>query len=313
MPVDGMTSQNLTFLAKRYRQPQTQFDNADSEAQPSELLGVYIVAQPNRWHRLLTSPIQGSHWSLYTQGHYYHLVKSGNTRESSILRDDDYSAPQGLSKIPPAHPFIAYHIGTTDYFPAQIYQLAEWATSNLADNGFSPAVSQRFVSELGARIICGPRNSTVLMGDLLQIAEQEFHLDTNLSDAPIPSGYSTGVQLAGPDVPIDTAGKRLRLRFQVESSARSLALGWKDGTRGTIDWKTHEYHPLLRPLAVANQWAALSSLETIKRTYFPTSNWFPSQPSQCTKNMPLASIYRYKKGTREVSLLRTLLTRVSYR
>lgn len=239
-------------------------------------------------------PFQRCHWSIYSQDHYYHLTESTIAGQySMILRDDDYSAPQDLSKCPPAHTFVAYHIGTTDYHSAQIHRLAKWAMTKMAENRFSAVDSQRFVSELGARIICGPRNSTVLMGGLLQIAEQEFHLKNDWPGAPIPSGFPFGLQLAGPKVPIDTARARLRHRVQVESSARSLALCWKDGRHGAIAWNIHEYHPLLRPLGVADQQTLLGSLKKMDLIFQPSKGWVPSNTYE---DRPLASVYSHKQG-----------------
>ena len=141
----------------------------------------------------------------------------------------------------------------TDYHPDQIHILAKWVVTSLARTDLSATNYQYFVSTLGARIPCGPRNGTALMGDLLQIAEQVYYLETLSTDAHIPSGYSTGVRLVGPEEQIDTAQKRVKLRVAVETDARGLAFCWRGGKWGDIDWKSHEYHPFLRPLAVTNQ------------------------------------------------------------
>lgn len=274
MDIDGVISLNLPLFAKGYRQVHRDFECPEASNSGSkcvELSGVYLVARPNRWNRLLTAPLQHCHWSIYSQGHYYHIAKRDTAGFTSItLRDDDYSAPYKLPRFLPKQPFVAYHIGTTDYGPSEIHTLAQWVVADMADNDITTTNHQRFVWELGARIICGARNSTVLMGDLLQIAKQEY-IRQFLPGAPIPSEFATGMQLVGSNEPIDTAGKRVRLRNQVESNVRSLALCWEDGRCGNIDEKTHEYHPALRPLVVTNQRTILGLLRKLPSS----SNYFP--------------------------------------
>lgn len=295
LPMNGLSSLNLPLLAKSYRQVHAHFKMSDPNTDNSEFCGVYIVARPNRWHRLMTTPFQRCHWSLFSQGHYYHLSEGtyNHGRPSVTLRDDDYSAPWDLSKDQPAQPFIAYHIGTTDYHPQHIHQLAQWVIRNMNQNRLSATNYQHFVWSLGARIICGPRNSTVFMGDLLQLSEQLYHLESLSSGASIPSGFATGIQLSGPKEPIDTAGKRLRLRIKIESSARSLELCWKDGASGNIDWETPEYHPLLRPLAVAKQQSILCLVKKMTPIFPAISTCFPRPDDG---KLPLASIYSYNYG-----------------
>ncbi|KAJ5357739.1 hypothetical protein N7541_004897 [Penicillium brevicompactum] len=270
LPSGGLISPNLLLLAKGYRQVHDHFIGSDPDIDNSEFFGVYIVARPNRWQRLGTATHVGP---------------------SITLRDDDYTAPQDLLKRQPAQPFIAYHIGTTDYSPAHIYQIAQWVVKNMNETRSSVASHQQFVWGLGARIICGPRNSTVIMGDLLQLSEQIYHLETLSSGSSIPSGFATGILLSGPTQPIDTAGKRFRLRIKIESSARSLEFCWKDGTSGDIDWAIPEYHPLLRPLAVTKQKSLLSLIGKMTPGFPAISTLFPQLHDG---DLPFASIPFYK-------------------
>ena len=295
LPSGGLISPNLPLLAKGYRQVHDHFMGSDPDIDNSEFLGVYIVARPNRWQRLVTTPFQRCHWSIYSQGHYYHLSQGTATHvgPSITLRDDDYTAPQDLLKRQPAQPFIAYHIGTTDYSPAHIHQIAQWVVKIMNGTRSSVTSHQQFVWGLGARIICGPRNSTVVMGDLLQLSEQIYHFETLSSGSPIPSGFATGILLSGPTQPIDTAGKRFRLRIKIESSARALEFCWKEGTSGNLDWTIPEYHPLLRPLAVAKQQSILGLVNKMTPIFPAISALFPRSNN---RDLPLASIYSYKNG-----------------
>ncbi|KAJ5864655.1 uncharacterized protein N7529_006571 [Penicillium soppii] len=90
------------------------------------------------------------------------------------------------------------------------------------------------------------------MGDLLQIAEQEFHIGILGLDIHNPSGYVTGVRLSGPEEEIETSPKRLHLIVDVESDAQELSLRWKDEKLGAVYCTDYEDHTFLRAAAVEN-------------------------------------------------------------
>lgn len=155
--MNGLISHNPTLLAKDYRQVHKHFQNPDLSVEDSELCGVYIIARPNRWQRSMTLPFKPCHWSHYSQGHYYHLAEGERTgKPAIILRDDKYSAPQALERNPPDDPFIAYHIGMTDYRSDQIHTLAKWAVTNLVKNDFSVTNYQHLSLHSGIAFCAAP-------------------------------------------------------------------------------------------------------------------------------------------------------------
>jgi hypothetical protein len=101
---------NLTKLAKRYRQMHASFAQPDAanDLNPQELRNVYIVARPDRWSRAVTDPGSPCYWPLYCDGHYYHIEK-GDKSDRITLGDDDYSDPNRKKFIPDGPPDAPFY------------------------------------------------------------------------------------------------------------------------------------------------------------------------------------------------------------
>ncbi|KAJ5372648.1 hypothetical protein N7517_004654 [Penicillium concentricum] len=243
LPKDQMTKSSLPDVANYKLQLHASFDKPDPNADYSDHSNVYLVGRPNRWARGLSRTPKPCHWSIYTGGHAYHLKSAdGNQGLSIVLRDDsssDWKKPPG----PIVDPFIAYHIGITDYHEKQISLLAKWVVKQLDHHDLSTAAYEQFAFGLGVRILRGPSHTKALFGDFLQIMQHDI-------EPAIPSGFLTGVLLADLDEDISTWAKRCYLIYRIETDARGLDLCWKRGIQGKVRWNTHEYHPFIRPLVV---------------------------------------------------------------
>ncbi|KAJ6085591.1 hypothetical protein N7499_005220 [Penicillium canescens] len=271
---------NLTKLAKRYRQMHTSFAQPDAanDLNPQELRDVYVVARPDRWSHAFTDPGSPCYWSLYCDGHYYHIEK-GDKSVRIALGDDDYSEQSQKKFIPGGPqipPFIAYHFGKTDYSPQQIHGIAVWVIDQMVRDDLSETNYGHFVSGLAVRIICAPRNSTVLMGNMMQIWAQDQFLRAAGPDSVVPNGFYTGSRLVGPTEKIDTFCARKSLRHKVEIDARQLAVCWFNGLQGFIPSDIPETHRFIRGWKVATQSnitkTVESTLELEKRTLRRSSN-----------------------------------------
>lgn len=325
IPREGLTELNFLNLAKSFLQVHTYFDKPNTTAigtsevvneakqdldEPKqdaeeskqstdklELFDVYLVAPPQRWARILDQKL--CFLSLYTQGHFYHITTEATSEGPRIdLGDIDLVHWRPFDRKISREPFTAYHIGKTDYVPDQIQQIAKWVITKIDCIGSFALNHGNFVSGLGARILCGRRETTVLLGDLFSIADFADSLERRI---PTPSGFATGMQLARPNEDVDTWLQRWRLNYRVETDSRGLSLCWKKGAQGSINWKTHEYHHFLRPLAVMAP-GLLKPLAMASRVIPALSTALPP-PSH--HGMCVAAICCLKMGKYKVQTLRT--------
>ena len=212
LPEDQMTKARLPDVAKYKLQLHASFNKPDANADYPGHSDVYLVGKPNRWARRLSRTPKPCHWSIYSEGHFYHLKLADGTQGSSIVLRDE---PQREWK-PVGDPFIAYHIGITDYYPEEISLLAKWVITQMDHDALSTAAYEQLVFGLAIRIICGPSNTTTFLGNFWQIMEHDIG---RRRQAPAPNGFLTGVQLAGPDEDISTWLKRWYLIYRVETDA----------------------------------------------------------------------------------------------
>ncbi|KAJ5210814.1 hypothetical protein N7491_010625 [Penicillium cf. griseofulvum] len=286
LPKSEMTKHSLPVAAKYKLQLHASFDKPNPNADYSNHSNVYLVGRPNRWARGLSRTQKPCRWFIYTNGHAYHLKLAGGTVGSSITLQVD----SGLDmEYPPEHstigPFIAYHIGTTDYHAQQISLLGKWVIEQLDHHDLSIAACEQFVFGLGIRIIRGPSNTISLFGTIMDIGNHD-------TKSTYPSGFHTGVRLSNPDEDISTWAKRCYLIYRIETDARGLDLCWKRGKLGQIDWKTHEYHPLIRPFAVGPPAIAKIIVKIGQR--LPALS--KAVPPRTHRGMCVAAIYRLLEG-----------------
>jgi hypothetical protein len=89
LPKGQMTKARLPDVAKYKLQLHAFFSKPDPNADYSGHSSVYLVGQPNRWARRLSRTPKPSHWSIYSEGHFYHLkLEDGAQGSSIVLRDE---------------------------------------------------------------------------------------------------------------------------------------------------------------------------------------------------------------------------------
>ncbi|CAG8898869.1 unnamed protein product [Penicillium egyptiacum] len=284
LPKAQMTKARLPDVAKYKLQLHASFNKPNPSADYSEHSNVYLVGQPNRWARRLSRTPRPCHWSIYNEGHFYHIKMADGAQGSSIvLRDDkDWKVLGG--------PFIAYHIGITDYYHEDISILAKWVITQLDHDTLSTAAYEQFVFGLAIRIVRGPGTTTAFIGNFWQIMEHDIGYRRQ---ALAPTGFLTGVQLASPVEDISTWLKRWYLIYRIETDARGLDRCWKRGMNGQISWKTHEFHPLIRPLALGPP-AITNVLAKVGQRIPILSRAVPAKHG---KKMPMMAVYRQRRAT----------------
>ncbi|KAJ5751530.1 uncharacterized protein N7511_008495 [Penicillium nucicola] len=224
---------NLTLLAKRHVQFHRLLEGPEgifNVTRQKELHDVYLVGAPERWSRLLRGQVHSA-WSLYCEGHFYSLAKG--SKGALIVKEFQCSDPDDVNQRA-LSPLIAYHLGKTDYAPAQIHRIARWVVTNMCQLSFSSKNDGHFVSALTLRIICTPRLSTVLLGSRSQIWARDQWIASAGSQLPIPSGFYTGYMIVGPNENAHGGCARQGRIFEVETAARCLAGCWTKGLLGQI-------------------------------------------------------------------------------
>ena len=149
---------------------------------------VYVV---RRVHDNFPKPAP-MHWSVYTQGHFYHLSvenRNGPTSlsggqmaangESVILKDEDYSPADGdgddVTPKAPLPPLLAaYHVGQTDYTSSELLDLARQIISDIASYSIVRGNCQHFVTTFIMNILMRKRDNTIFIGTAKQIARWDL-------------------------------------------------------------------------------------------------------------------------------------------
>ncbi|KAJ6007903.1 hypothetical protein N7540_011879 [Penicillium herquei] len=220
-------------------EPAPKNDHGDSS---TLLHDVYAVTRPSMLHRALTQSIY--HWSIYCNGHFYHLSKPEKLNGArTILKDDDLSHEESADyeyhRMNTSGPLVAYQLGQTDYSPDQIYKIAEWVIARIGLYNLFKSNCQHFVLSLAVRIICSRRDNTVFVGHTLQIVNQDRLRSMHgvwgrNSDPFIKNGFSTGFQLASPNEDQGSWFQSYLRRVEIEVKSRQLKHFWPYGLNGMI-------------------------------------------------------------------------------
>ena len=172
----------------------------DELADPSDdAHDFYLVTRP----RTLEAPI-GSiyHWSVYCNGHFYHLCapdlprQSGGKSKNALLRREvacqlrhedlgqagtvDYMR---IAQAPKRKALLAYKVGQTEYKPSQILRIAQHVVSTLPVYGLFSANCQHFVSGMIRRCLMRLSDRSSLLGTAVHIRDwdmrdrNELHVD----------------------------------------------------------------------------------------------------------------------------------------
>ncbi|KAJ6041451.1 uncharacterized protein N7446_010661 [Penicillium canescens] len=274
---------------------------------PHQLHDVYVVLRPAKLSRAFASNGPACDFSLYSDGHFYYAGK-GDKLYIITIRDDDYSGLNQLnlvSNTSPAPPSLAYHLGKTIYSQEQIYDVALYVVDQLNQYHLSTTDYRQFVFELATRIICARRNSTVFIGNWMQIVAQDQLLRATGPDCIAPSGFYTGSRLAGPNERIDTWCARYSLKRNVEINADRLAACWYEGMQGISSFNISWCHCFPRfwilekqgetPKNVSNPLAASQNAKSIR---------LPS--SKIYQRLRLAVIFALREGAQIPDCLETI-------
>lgn len=151
---------------------------------------VYLVTAP-RGH----AKYRFAHWSLYSQGHFYHLTatnsdglhyvdaKFEHLSTNAELRRSipvslkvqnvfDANSTEFYPQIPKTEAIAlqAYHAGCTRYTPLQIRTIAEYIISQIGPYKVFSKNCQLFALSLTGRIVMTRRDCSVFVGHMHQIA-----------------------------------------------------------------------------------------------------------------------------------------------
>ena len=291
------------YLVQSHQQLHSSFDASPYENEHNDrtigLYDVYAVTRPDMLHRALLQSVH--HWSLYCNGHYYHLTKSQKIHGAqTILKDEDLSYPESIDylsyRTASGGPLLAYHLGKTDYTPEQIHKIAEWVVERLSVYDLFSSNCQHFVLCLAVRILCCRRNTAVFMGHTLQIVEQDRMKNgadpsrVNTKSTPM-NGFYTGFQLAGPEEKIGSRLQQFVRKTMIEFDSYQLNYLWADGVEGKLPHNILEYSRWRRQLLLLPRFnTTLFKLRTmiLRSTSDP----------QATKNgtLTLTSVYTIPSG-----------------
>ncbi|MCJ1265045.1 hypothetical protein MMC22_004920 [Lobaria immixta] len=169
---------------------------------------VYVVSSPH-W----AFPASYKHWSLYSQGHFYHLtiddaasclVESATStsenigrRSKTILNHQDLSSENTSdfmkyddNRMKVA--LIAYQVGKTDYTYDEIYKLAGWVIKHMPIYSRFSDNCQKFVYSFLCRIVMTKRDFATFVGNGLQLVKWDTARSTSTGQSG--NGHQSCIQ-----------------------------------------------------------------------------------------------------------------------
>lgn len=159
---------------------------------------VFLVCRSRITNGNIRIDAPSKHWSVYSQGHFYHLSaptkprrlwgmsqkSSANTHVDSQLKHEDLSNRETLdyqrlqsATIRPV-PLIAYKVGQTHYSPNEIFSLAEWVMQRMSTYDLFTANCQVYALRLLARIVMRLSDRSSFVGTAIQIAEWDLQTES---------------------------------------------------------------------------------------------------------------------------------------
>ena len=126
------------------------------------------------------------HWSVYTQGHFYHLgagrengfaVPSGPPILGQVvkLKDGGYTGKRdGKQPEENFKPLVAYHIGQTDHPPSDILDVGKQIINDVPSYNALVRNCQHFITTLKLNILTGLPFRYVFIGTASQIANWDL-------------------------------------------------------------------------------------------------------------------------------------------
>ena len=215
---------------------------------------VYLVTNPRG-----SLKYRFIHWSLYSQGFFYHLTaigsdalhymeaKSGKTSPSQLnqtmpvaLKLQNVINPIDADFVPPTRKtqqiaLQAYHVGYTRFTSEQIRRLATYIISGTKSYNVFEQNCQLFALSLAERTVMAQRNGSVFVGDMHQIARWD---STGEFGSERPFSKSTGYVLAGArkdDKERRTMWAKMSGRsiYRLDRKAKAIAILYREGERAT--------------------------------------------------------------------------------
>ncbi|KAJ5701614.1 hypothetical protein N7488_009162 [Penicillium malachiteum] len=200
------------------------------------------------------------HYSIYCNGHFYHLSKHQKLNGARpILKDEDVShegsADYKYRRMNQTGPLVAYHLGKTDYHPDQIYKISKWVIAQMGLYDLFKSNCQHFVLSLAVRIICSRRDTTVFMGHTLQIVHQDrlrrLHgVSGRNSNTFTENGFHTGFYLSKPNEKMENWFQIYRRKTEIEVDFVFLKYLWAYGVDGLIPHDILEHTRWKRSLLI---------------------------------------------------------------
>ncbi|KAJ5862746.1 hypothetical protein N7455_006814 [Penicillium solitum] len=248
----------FSYVVVSRQQLHHSFETATDDDPTTGLYDVYAITRPDMVHRAVIRSIY--HWSLYCNGHYYHLSKRTKLNGAqTILKDEDLSHEESADyesrRRHPGVPLMAYHLGKTDYTPDQIHKIAEWVVGRMGSYDLFKSNCQHFVICLAVRIICCRRDTTVFLGHTLQIVDHDRlrripgPREANTDTFP-RNGFYTGFQLAMPNENMNGRLRKFLRRTAIEFDSYQLNILWSYGIDGKLPHNILEYSRWRRQLLI---------------------------------------------------------------
>ncbi|KAI0482986.1 hypothetical protein GGR56DRAFT_218696 [Xylariaceae sp. FL0804] len=237
--VRGYRMRPLTFTAcVRMQAPLHR--NLPPAATQAGLHDVYMVVRPGMHARFLTRSVY--HWSVYCDGHFYHIAAlsipgvSGPPRPILVSEDlSDPSTPSFRARANrPGIPLLAYHVGQTRYSPTEIQHIANWIREGLSQYNFFSSNCQHFAMCLLVRIVNRDRLCRVFLGRALQLMAWDSRQKTSLDSGS--SGFSVGFELSRPREYKQPPNlfRRYNMNRRIDFAALRLGQLWPQGAQGLI-------------------------------------------------------------------------------
>ena len=216
---------------------------------------VFFVTAPH--HQV---PVSFRHWSIYTQGYFYHLTvddrqnktpgadvqnfssTSNEARSVGVLlksqnlsdcQQPDYLTAKTGSAAKKV--FIAFEVGQTMYRPEHIANLGQWIVDELATYDLWEANCQIFNIGLLNRIIMTQRDGSIFSGNLAQLVDWDLRGRHSESEASRnPSTLEVGFLLRPPGLQPQTLFHSLAYMWtstRYITSAKRIRILYEKGPR----------------------------------------------------------------------------------
>ncbi|MCJ1383786.1 hypothetical protein MMC17_006900 [Xylographa soralifera] len=224
---------------------------------------VFLVCRSNTagGHFRFDSP--SKHWSIYSQGHFFHLNAPAKPAQLSgvaqeffqeieikpYLKHEDLSTPEtddykrfmdisGIQK-----PMLALNVGQTDYLPHEIFALAEWVIARMTNYSIYSASCQHFALRMLVRTVMRLGDRSAFLGSTMQIVDWDMRGSSVSPDhyRSIESGFCVHAP-----IPIKSLNFKESIRLDVQQIIESYQMVLKEQAYKHGQQDFPDYYSLLR-------------------------------------------------------------------